>query len=161
MPGYDMMFRKDKGSLSWTWAVDRFSKAHNYYLSTTRSDGRPHVMPVWGVWLDRAFYFSTGRRSRKSRNLSINPNCTVCPENASEAVILEGTATEIRERALLNRFAAVYKRKYDWDMSDSKEPIYEVRPGGISGSRKRVTQNLHAGDSIVYLGQAVGSTVGF
>ena len=35
MPGYDMMFRKDKGSLSWTWAVDRFSKAHNYYLSVT------------------------------------------------------------------------------------------------------------------------------
>src|SRR2546425_199561 len=48
MPGYEMMFRKDKGILSWTWAVDRFSKAHNYYLSTTRSDGRPHVMPVWG-----------------------------------------------------------------------------------------------------------------
>src|SRR5437762_13492229 len=33
-----MMFRKDKGSLAWKWAVDRFSKAHNYYASTTRSD---------------------------------------------------------------------------------------------------------------------------
>ena len=141
MPGYDMMFRKDKGILSWTWAVDRFSKAHNYYLSTTRSDGRPHVMPVWGVWLDRAFYFSTGRRSRKSRNLSSNPNCTVCPENASEAVILEGTAREIREKSLLTRFAAVYKRKYDWDMSDSKEPVYEVRPRVIFGITEDAESN--------------------
>ena len=84
------------------------------------------------VWLDRVFYFSTGRRSRKSRNLSINPNCTVCPENASEAVILDSTAREIGEKSLLSRFAAVYKRKYDWDMSDSKEPIYEVRPHPVS-----------------------------
>ena len=25
-----------------------------------RSDGRPHTRPVWGVWLDGAFWFSTG-----------------------------------------------------------------------------------------------------
>jgi len=53
---------------------------------------------------------------------------------------LEGTAREIRERALLNRFAAVYKRKYDWDMSDSKEPIYEVRPRVIFG----IAENAYA-----------------
>ena len=141
MPGYDMMFRKDRGSLSWKWAVDRFSKAHNYYLSTTRPDGRPHVMPVWGVWLDLAFYFSTGRRSRKSRNLSINPNCTVCPENASEAVILEGTAKEVRERSLRTRFVAAYRKKYDWNMSDSKDPIYEVQPRLVFGIAENAEAN--------------------
>ena len=45
---------------------------------------------------------------------------------------MDSTAREIGEKSLLSRFAAVYKRKYDWDMSDSKEPIYEVRPHPVS-----------------------------
>jgi nitroimidazol reductase NimA-like FMN-containing flavoprotein (pyridoxamine 5'-phosphate oxidase superfamily) len=140
MPGYGMMFQKDKRFLSWTWAVDHFLKARNYFLCTVRSDGRPHVMPVWGVWLGRSFYFSTGRRSRKSKNLSVNPNCVVCPERASEAVVLEGTAKEVGEIPLRGRFVAAYKKKYNWDMSDTKEPIYEVRPRVIFG----ITENAEA-----------------
>ena len=98
-------------------------------------------MPVWGVWLDRAFYFSTGRRSRKSKNLSSNNHCVVCSENASEAVILGGTAKEVGEGSLRNRFVAVYKKKYDWDMSDTKEPIYEVRPRVIFGIVENADSN--------------------
>lgn len=90
-------------------------------------------MPVWGVLLGRAFFFSTGRRSRKSRNLSLNPRCVVCPENAEQAVIFEGTAREIREKSLRTRFLAVYKKKYGYDMKDSKDPIYEVQPKAIFG----------------------------
>src|SRR5437660_5492954 len=141
MPGYDMMLQKGKKFLSWTWAVDHFSKARNYFLSTTRSDGRPRVMPIWGVWLDHSFCFSTGRRSRKSKNLSLNPRCVVCPENASRAVILEGTVKEVGERSRRSRFVAAYKKKYDWDMSDSKEPIYEVRPRVIFGIAENTETN--------------------
>jgi nitroimidazol reductase NimA-like FMN-containing flavoprotein (pyridoxamine 5'-phosphate oxidase superfamily) len=141
MPGYDMMFQKNKKFLSWTWAVDHFSKARNYFFSTTRSDGRPHVMPVWGVWFDRAFYVSTGRQSRKSKNLSLNPNCVVCSENASEAVILEGTAREILAGPLRVRFVAAYKKKYDWDMTDNTGPIYQVRPRVIFGISENASAN--------------------
>jgi nitroimidazol reductase NimA-like FMN-containing flavoprotein (pyridoxamine 5'-phosphate oxidase superfamily) len=128
MPGYGMMFKKGRASLPWSWAARRLSNAHNYWLTTTRPDGRPHVMPVWGVWLDGTFYFSTGRRSRKSRNLAANPRCVVCPENAEEAVILEGTAHEVTESSLLRRFVDAYKRKYDWDMEEGEGPTYAVRP---------------------------------
>jgi nitroimidazol reductase NimA-like FMN-containing flavoprotein (pyridoxamine 5'-phosphate oxidase superfamily) len=141
MPGYDMMFRKGRKPLSWMRAIDHFSKARNYFLSTVRVDGRPHVMPVWGVWLDQSFYFSTGRRSRKSKNLSQNPNCVVCPEEASEAVILEGTAKEVGELSLRSRFVGAYKKKYDWDMSDTKEPIYEVVPRVIFGIAENAETN--------------------
>ena len=138
MPGYDMMFRKDRSSLSWTWAVKHFSKARNYFLSTTRSDGRPHVMPVWGVLLDRSFYFSTGRRSRKSKNLTVNPRCVVCPENGSAAVVFEGVAREIGEGSLRSRYLIAYKKKYAHDMSDSKDPIYEVQPRVVFGIAEEV-----------------------
>src|SRR5213593_2186245 len=83
MPGYQMMFRKGVDSLSWAWAVKRLSGARNYWLATVRGDGRPHVMPVWGIWFENAFYFSTGPRSRKARNIEKNMNCVVCPENAA------------------------------------------------------------------------------
>ena len=127
--------------MSWTQAAGLFSIAHNYYLSIVRADGRPHVMPIWGVWSGGAFYFSTGRQSRKSTNLSLNPNCVVWPENASEAVILEGTAKEVGERSLRSRFVAVYKKKYDWDMSDTKEPIYEDRPSVVVGIVENASAN--------------------
>ncbi|HZY93417.1 MAG TPA: pyridoxamine 5'-phosphate oxidase family protein [Candidatus Bathyarchaeia archaeon] len=104
------------------------TSSHNYYLAITRPDGRPHVMPVWGVWLANMFYFSTGVNSRKSRNLSVNPNCAVIPEKAAEAVILEGNARRVKNRSELRRVAVDYKKKYDWDMSDSKDPVYRVTP---------------------------------
>jgi nitroimidazol reductase NimA-like FMN-containing flavoprotein (pyridoxamine 5'-phosphate oxidase superfamily) len=111
MPGYGMMFQKDRGSLPWSWAVKRLSTAHNYWFATSRPDGKPHVMPVWGVWLDGMFFFSTGRRSSKSRNLTANPKCTVSPDGAGEAVILEGVAREVRETTRLRRFESAYKKK--------------------------------------------------
>lgn len=36
--------------------------AEVYWLSTLRSDGRPHVTPLLGVWLHGALYFCTGAR---------------------------------------------------------------------------------------------------
>ncbi len=104
------------------------SKAHNYFLATTRPDGRPHVMPVWGLCLDDTFYFSTGRRSRKSRNLTSNPNCVVCPESAGEAVILEGTAQEVAGSSLPRKFNRAYKKKYNWKIEGNEGPFYMVRP---------------------------------
>ena len=50
-------------------------------------------MPVWGVWLDDAFFFSTGRKSRKGQNLAANPACTVANDDGEEAVIVEGVAS--------------------------------------------------------------------
>jgi nitroimidazol reductase NimA-like FMN-containing flavoprotein (pyridoxamine 5'-phosphate oxidase superfamily) len=133
MPGYDMMFQRDRGYLAWSWAEERLLKAHNYWLTTLRPDGRPHVMPVWGVWMENAFYFSTGRQSRKSLNLKTNRNCIVCPEGAQEAVILEGTATEVKDSRLSKRFSEVYKKKYDWDIEGNEGPFYAVQPRTVFG----------------------------
>ena len=85
-------------------------------------------MPVWGVWVDESFLFSTGRMSRKSKNLEASPSCIVCPEGAAEAVILEGTAEACSEPSVLRMFVRVYKKKYDWDLTGTKDPVYRVRP---------------------------------
>jgi hypothetical protein len=148
MPGYGIVdSNSGKGLLPWSWAVERLSKARNYWLSTTRPDGRPHCMPVWGVWLDGLFVFSTGSRSRKARNLSANHYCVVSPEriedatSPEEAVILEGVAEQTTDPALFRKFATAYKTKYEWDietMDQSESAMLVVRPRVVFG----LTANL-------------------
>jgi nitroimidazol reductase NimA-like FMN-containing flavoprotein (pyridoxamine 5'-phosphate oxidase superfamily) len=134
MPGYGIAEAGGgKGLLPWSWALERLTAAHNYFVATTRPDGRPHVMPVWGVWLDDAFYFSTGAGSRKARNLAANASCTVTTERADEAVIVEGVAEEATDADALRRFVEVYHEKYDWEIDTSGGGIYAVRPRTVFG----------------------------
>lgn len=134
MPGYGILDVKDgKGLLPWSWAIKHLSKAHNYWVATTRPNGRPHAMAVWGVWLDNTFYFSTGGRSRKARNLTKNPGCVVCTERADEAVIVEGVASKARASSIPGQVAKEYSRKYKWKLDPKQGPIYAVRPRVVFG----------------------------
>ncbi len=128
MPGYGVP-RSRQGLLSWRWAAERLRRSHNYWIITIQPDATPHTMPVWGLWVDDRFYFSTGRRSRKARNLARRPHCVVCTERADEAVIVHGVATEVADRDTLERLARPYQRKYrPWKLDPGAGPVYEVRP---------------------------------
>ena len=85
-------------------------------------------MPVWGVWLETAILFSTGRQSRKLRNLQANPRCVVCIEIGDQALSVEGRAEAVTDPAALSRFAAVYAAKYQWNMEGFAEPVFAVNP---------------------------------
>ena len=124
--------------LPWSWAVERLEAARNYWLCTTRSTGRPHAAPVWGVWLDGAVHFSTGGRTRKARHLAANPACVVTPERADEAVVLEGVAERVTEPGELSRLLAVYVDKYGSGFPDPDDnPVFAVRPRVVIGLIER------------------------
>lgn len=125
MPGYGIS-ESEEGLLPWSWAAERLGKSHNYWVHTVRSDGRPHAMPVWGVWAGARFYFSTARTSRKAANLTANPHCVVCTENAAEAVVLEGLAEVIDDHDALRPVWEAYNAKYSWDLTG--ESMFVVRP---------------------------------
>ena len=91
MPGYGVPSEPD-GMLPWSFAEERLTASHDYWLATRWPDGRPHVMPVWGAWFDTSLWFSTDQTSRKARNLATDPRCVVTTDNALEPVILEGVA---------------------------------------------------------------------
>ena len=134
MPGYGIKDKNSgKGLLPWKWAVERLTDERNYFLTTVRPDGRPHVMPIWGVWLNNAFYFSTGKTSVKARNLTNNRNCSLCPGGTEEAVIVEGVAAKLRDKTVRRKFNAAYLKKYDFDVSGMNEPIYVLRPRVVFG----------------------------
>jgi general stress protein 26 len=131
MPGYGLP-PASEGMLPWKWAQQRLAQSHNYWIATTRPDGSPHVMPVWGIWVDSVFYFSTGRESRKAKNLRSNPRCTICTEKSREAVILEGTAREITDSARIKKLGAPYYKKYKpWKLDPQMGGIYSVQPTRI------------------------------
>jgi hypothetical protein len=133
MPGYGLLPADEgEGLLPWAWAEQRLTDARNYWVSTTSPDGQPHAMPVWAVWLDDGLYFSTGRLTRKARNLASNAECVVSPESAAEAVIVEGTAEEVADSTSLERVAGVYTAKYGMGFPP-EEPVYRVRPRVVFG----------------------------
>lgn len=138
MPGYGLPQSK-KGLLPWKWAEQRLRKSHNYWITTVKPDGSPHTMVVWGLWRDGAFLFSTGRESRKAKNLEKNARCVLCTEDAEEAVIVEGVA-EIVDVPVRREFLKKYEPKYHFDMAGMekdilamKEPVFAVRPLVVFG----------------------------
>ena len=130
MPGYGIKAETEgKGLLPWSWARQRLEKSHNYFLSTVAPDGAPHCMPVWGLWLNDKFYFSTGRRSKKARNLAHDARCVLCTENPAEAVIVEGMVALDPDPKALKRIAPAYNDKYHYgDVGEMDEPVYVVTP---------------------------------
>ena len=119
---------KDPSALKpWHWALERVEKSHNYWISTTRPGGRPHLMLVWGVWWQDAFWFSTGPRTRKAKNIAADPHVVIGTEKADEAVILEGTAEEIKDRSVWKQLAQIYNNKYGGDV----EPLLMASDGCV------------------------------
>jgi hypothetical protein len=118
MPGYGIL-PADAGSglMPWAEAERRLTASHDYWVATAWPDGRPHVMPVWGVWLDGRLWFSSGMRSRKARNVAADPRCTVTTDDARNPVVVEGVAGQVTERAGIEAFVAAVNGKYGGGVS--------------------------------------------
>ncbi|MBC8100039.1 MAG: pyridoxamine 5'-phosphate oxidase family protein [Armatimonadetes bacterium] len=111
MQGYGME-ADTTGMLEWAWIDTQMLQARNYWVCTTRPEGLPHAAPVWGVWLNGVLYFSSGRTSRKARNLAHRPQVVIHLESGDDVVIIEGTVAEVTDLALYGQIAAAYGGKY-------------------------------------------------
>lgn len=111
MPGYGISTKKE-GMLSWDWVNEQMAQSRNYWIGSTRPDGRPHVSPVWGVWMDGVLYFGASRHSRKIRNLTANPEVVIHLESGDEVVIFEGKIEPVDDKKLLVKMADAFEAKY-------------------------------------------------
>lgn len=128
MPAVYGIPRTMTGSLPWEWAQERLTDSRNYLITTVRPDGRPHTMIVWGIWLDNAYYFSTGSTTRKAKNLAANPHCILCNENLEEAVIVEGKAQQLTVPEVPEAAFVLYQNKYGWKLDSEMGPVCKVTP---------------------------------
>jgi hypothetical protein len=128
VPGYEPSAKRAE-LLPWKWAAERLKKSRQYWIATTRPDGTPHLMIIWGAWLDDSFWFSTGASSRKARNLATNPKCAIGTDDAAKAAIIEGTVEMIdAQGAEFEKFATAYEKKYAWNLREMAQPVYRFRP---------------------------------
>ena len=137
MPGYGIT---GEHLLPWSWAEERLVASRNYWVATVRPDGRPHAMPVWGVWDGEALWFASGVQSRKIRNLLANPYCCVTTEDATDPVVVEGVAEIVEDLAAITSLVAMLNAKYgDYYTVEFLEPAgnatVRVRPEKALGLR--------------------------
>jgi hypothetical protein len=119
--------------LTLEWLNERMVAARNYWLSSTTPDGRPHVRPVDGVWVDGALCFGGGPTTRWVRNLRANPALTVSLGGEEAALILEGNAEWIEDPAdpLVEPSQLASRAKYPGYHGDGSapfQPFFAFRP---------------------------------
>jgi hypothetical protein len=98
-------------------------------MATTRSDGRPHLVPVWFVWNRGSFYLCVESASVKARNIQSQPRVSLALEDGSRPVICEGAAAAVPV-PWPTEIVHAFKKKYDWDISpeDQYGRLIRVRP---------------------------------
>jgi hypothetical protein len=137
MPGYGIEPAPGgKGLLPWAWAVDRLAHSRDYWLATAWPEGRPHITPVWGVWMDDAVWFSSSPSSRKARNLANEPRCAVTTDDPLEPVIVDGEAHRVTAPGEIERYAAATAAKYEADYGVdfyASNALFRVRPRTVIG----------------------------
>jgi general stress protein 26 len=136
----------EAGPTTWAAALDVLDHAELYWLTTVRSDGRPHVTPLIGVMEDGAVHFCTGLREQKARNLEHSSQVALTTGNNTWArgldVVVEGAAVRVVDRDTLQRLADAYEAKYgsDWhfDVGDGvfttgEDPaaVFRIEPAKV------------------------------
>ncbi|MGH8875521.1 MAG: pyridoxamine 5'-phosphate oxidase family protein [Acidimicrobiia bacterium] len=120
----------EAGMLAWSWAHGLLEEAPTYWVASTRPDGRPHVTPIWGAWVEERFWFEGGPHTRRARNLAANPATVVHVERGDDVVIVEGTAQVVEPagdlvEALVEGYAK-YRTSHDYEVDPTN-----WRDGGL------------------------------
>ena len=120
-----------EGTLPWAWAREQLQAALTYWVATARPDGRPHLMPTWGVWVGDAFYWEGGLQTRRARNVALRDAVAVSVGGDEAAVIIEGHAVRVTdpdpalEAELVAAFAK-YRGPFDYTVDPAN-----WRSGGL------------------------------
>lgn len=109
----------DPDAVATTWDETRrvLEAAELFWISSVRTDGRPHVTPLVAVWLDGAVHFVTGAEEQKALNIRSNPHvilttgCNRWEEGLD--VVVEGVAVHITDDNVLERLAEAWAKKWD------------------------------------------------
>ena len=100
----------------------------NIWLASVRADGRPHLVPIWFVWLNERCY-ACMQESVKLRNMRANPRVSFALEDGNKPVLAEGLAT-LHAPPFADELVAAFKQKYNWDITTDPgyNTVIEIEP---------------------------------
>jgi hypothetical protein len=76
--------------VDWEWVAEQMTVSKNYWLSSVRPNGKPHVVPRWGVFIDNKFYYDGSPETRHAQNIMKNPHVSLHLESGNQVVMMEG-----------------------------------------------------------------------
>jgi general stress protein 26 len=127
------------GAPPWAVVSQRLTDAALYWIVTVRADGRPHAVPLCGVWHDGAFWFCTGQGEQKMRNLEHDPHVVVTAGplgaqgwRSGKDIAVEGVAEQVTDASVLETLAHAWRTKYadDWIFEAREGRFFEVTDQG-------------------------------
>ncbi len=82
---------------------------HTCWLATINGDKSPHVTGVGALWFDGSFWFETGERTRKGRNLARDPRCTLSLATQEFDLVVEGVAERVTDPGIVAAMAEQWR----------------------------------------------------
>src|SRR3977135_3060431 len=102
-------------AVPWAEVVRVLESSEMFWLSTVRSNGRPHVAPLPAMWLHGKLHFCTGADEQKAKNIAAHASCVLTTGTNSYRsgldVVVEGDAERVSDNAALTRLASMWKDK--------------------------------------------------
>ena len=95
--------------------------SNNVWLATVRADGRPHLTPIWFVFLDDRFWLCCNAGSVKNTNVHANPQVALSLEDGNRPVVAEGTVV-VHERTYPQPVVDAFMAKFGWDLTRTDHP---------------------------------------
>ena len=81
---------------------------HTCWLATVNADRSPHVTGVGAVWSEGTFWFETGERTVKARNLARDPRCTLSLATHGFDLVVDGAAERVTDPDTVAAMAAAW-----------------------------------------------------
>ena len=101
------------GLMAWSDVRPVIEATKIYWIASVRPEGKPHVIPIWGAWVDDVYYFEGGSDTRWGRNLQANRAMVVHLEQGNLAVMIEGRYEVVDlDQATCDAVNDQYARKY-------------------------------------------------
>lgn len=122
----------------WDETRHAIETAELFWITTVRPDGRPHVTPLVGVWLDGCLHFCTGAAEQKTLNLRGNAHVILTTGrndwDRGLDVMVEGDAVPVTDNAALTRLAEAWTTKWDgrWNYAVSDGSFHDQDENGIA-----------------------------
>jgi nitroimidazol reductase NimA-like FMN-containing flavoprotein (pyridoxamine 5'-phosphate oxidase superfamily) len=150
----------------WDEIEQLLTEAQLYWIITVRTDGRPHAVPLVGVWRGGAFAFCTGEEEQKQRNLESNPRVAITTGttgangwDSGKDIVVEGTAVRVTDSDELQALADAWHDKYgdDWRFAVRGEEFVELSTSG-GGSQTGAGVYRVRPDKVIVFGSEHGQT---
>jgi len=96
---------------------------HTSWLTTLNADGGPHVTAIGALYVDGAFWFETGERTRKGRNLARDPRCALSVATEPFDLVVEGRAERVTDPATVAAMAARWAPEWPVSVDESGQAL--------------------------------------